>query len=188
MVRSIGPIAKKAEWRAAELAGSRPRGRSDSGSLGGSRRLGRLGGYRGGSTFGRSGRRFGHRFGFAGIGFHFLVSSLYGQAPAAGAVRDGWQAFRGFTGARLYRPAPPQTKTLQIQHTPVFPQGKRPQTRLWSSPWRKMSCGRSMPMNTILLTRASPSAHWGPKSLPMSWCTPWKITLRSVPFMFKTPL
>jgi hypothetical protein len=28
----------------------------------------------------------------------------------------------------------------------------------------------------------------GPRSLPMSWCTPWKITLRSVPSMFSTPL
>ena len=33
----------------------------------------------------------------------------------------------------------------------------------------------------------SPSAHCGPRSLPMSWCTPWKITLRSVPFMLRTP-
>ncbi|AOG22583.1 hypothetical protein BSY15_2139 [Acidovorax sp. RAC01] len=63
-----------------------------------------------------------------------------------------------------------------------------PQARLCSSPCRKMSLGRSMPMNTILLLRTSPSAHWGPRSLPMSWCTPWKMTLRSVPFMYSTPL
>ena len=61
-------------------------------------------------------------------------------------------------------------------------------TRACSKPWRKMSWGRSMPMNTILLTRFSPSAQAGPRSLPMSWCTPWKITLRSVPFMWSTPL
>ncbi len=61
-------------------------------------------------------------------------------------------------------------------------------TRACSKPWRKMSWGRSMPMNTILLTRFSPSAQAGPRSLPMSWCTPWKITLRSVPFMCSTPL
>ncbi|PJI99102.1 hypothetical protein CLU85_3942 [Acidovorax sp. 69] len=64
----------------------------------------------------------------------------------------------------------------------------KPQIRLCSSPCRKMSLGRSMPIKTILLVRASPSAHWGPRSLPMSWCTPWKMTLRSVPFMFSTPL
>ena len=64
----------------------------------------------------------------------------------------------------------------------------RQATRLCSSPCRRMSLGRSMPMKTILLRRSSPSAHCGPRSLPMSWCTPWKITLRSVPFMYSTPL
>lgn len=62
------------------------------------------------------------------------------------------------------------------------------QTRHCSRPCRKMSRGSSMPMKTILLVRGSPSAHWGPRSLPISWCTPWKITLRSVPFMCSTPL
>lgn len=62
------------------------------------------------------------------------------------------------------------------------------QTRHCSRPCKKMSFGRSIPMNTILLVRVSPGAHCGPRSLPMSWCTPWKITLRSVPFMFSTPL
>ncbi len=57
-----------------------------------------------------------------------------------------------------------------------------------SSPCTRMSRGKSIPMNTILLTRASPGAQRGPRSLPMSWCTPWKMTLRSVPCMFNTPL
>lgn len=109
----------------------------------------------------------------------------------ANAAWGGWQAFRGFTGARLYRPGLTQTETLRIQHKsgrdrrPVL---RMDQTRLCSSPCRKMSLGRSMPMKTILLKRCSPSAHWGPRSLPMSWCTPWKITLRSVPFILSTPL
>lgn len=57
------------------------------------------------------------------------------------------------------------------------------QPRLCSRPCSRMSLGRSMPMKTILLRRSSPSAHCGPRSLPISWCTPWKITLRSVPFI-----
>ena len=72
--------------------------------------------------------------------------------------------------------------------TPLAHPGRAPHTRLCSSPCRKMSLGRSMPMKTILLARASPSAHGGPRSLPMSWCTPWKMTLRSVPFILSTPL
>ena len=69
------------------------------------------------------------------------------------------------------------------------PQTARPlQTRHCSRPCRKMSFGKSMPMNTILLVFFSPSAQASPRSLPMSWCTPWKITLRSVPSMFSTPL
>ena len=63
-----------------------------------------------------------------------------------------------------------------------------PQTRHCSRPCTKISLGRSMPINTILLFFFSPSAQTGPRSLPMSWCTPWKITLRSVPSMFSTPL
>ncbi|MEY3627519.1 MAG: hypothetical protein RL163_2018 [Pseudomonadota bacterium] len=62
------------------------------------------------------------------------------------------------------------------------------QTKDCSRPWTKISRGKSIPMNTILLIRASSGPHAGPKSLPMSWCTPWKITLRSVPFMLSTPL
>ncbi len=63
-----------------------------------------------------------------------------------------------------------------------------PQTRHCSRPCIKISLGRSMPMKTILLLRFSPSPQAGPRSLPMSWCTPWKMTLRSVPSMFSTPL
>ncbi len=128
-----------------------------------------------------------------------LVSAFTSWSPrctggplAALTARDWWQALGGFTGARLYRPGLTQTETLRIQHrsgridapTPA----KGGQTRLCSSPCRKMSLGRSMPIKTILLTRDSPSAHCGPRSLPMSWCTPWKITLRSVPFILSTPL
>ena len=61
-------------------------------------------------------------------------------------------------------------------------------TKHCSKPCNKMSLGRSMPMNTILLSLVSFSAQAGPKSLPINWCTPWKMTLRSVPFIFKTPL
>jgi len=79
--------------------------------------------------------------------------------------------------------------TTQTRRSPLGGTGPgEGQTRLCSSPCRKMSLGRSMPIKTILLVRVSPSAHWGPRSLPMSWCTPWKITLRSVPFILSTPL
>ena len=62
------------------------------------------------------------------------------------------------------------------------------QTRHLSRPWKKISLGKSKPMKTILLLRTSSAAQAGPRSLPISWCTPWKMTLRSVPFMNKTPL
>ncbi|MDR6155036.1 hypothetical protein QF021_003125 [Acidovorax delafieldii] len=127
-----------------------------------------------------------------------LVSAFTSWSPrstggplAALTARDWWQALGGFTGARLYRPGLTQTETLRIQHKSGAIAPSNPcagQTRLCSSPCKKMSLGRSMPMKTILLVRGSPSAHWGPRSLPMSWCTPWKITLRSVPFIFSTPL
>ena len=52
-----------------------------------------------------------------------------------------------------------------------------------SSPCMKTSRGRSTPMKTILLDFFSPGPQAGPRSLPMSWCTPWKTTLRGVPFM-----
>lgn len=75
-------------------------------------------------------------------------------------------------------------------HSIVMPSraGGSCQTSDWSSPWTRMSRGRSRPMNTILLSRVSPAAQGGPRSLPMSWCTPWKMTLRSVPCMSSTPL
>jgi len=33
-------------------------------------------------------------------------------------------------------------------------------------------------MKTIFVFFFSPGAHLGPMSLPISWCTPWKMTLR----------
>ena len=57
-----------------------------------------------------------------------------------------------------------------------------------SKPCIKISLGKSIPMNTILLIRFSFFSQGCPKSLPINWCTPWKITLRSVPFMCNTPL
>jgi len=78
---------------------------------------------------------------------------------------------------------------MSAKSHPIAHKGsQKTQTRHCSRPCRKMSWGRSMPMKTILLWRFSPSAHCGPRSLPMSWCTPWKMTLRSVPCMFSTPL
>jgi hypothetical protein len=62
------------------------------------------------------------------------------------------------------------------------------QTRHCSSPCSRISRGRSMPMNTMRLLRFSSGPQAGPRSLPISWCTPWKITLRSVPCMCSTPL
>ena len=62
------------------------------------------------------------------------------------------------------------------------------QVRHCSRPCFRMSCGRSMPMKTILLCFFSPGIHFGPRSLPMSWWTPWKMTLRSAPFIWSTPL
>ena len=62
------------------------------------------------------------------------------------------------------------------------------QARHWSRPAWNRSFGRSMPMNTILLIFCSPAAHLGPVSLPMSWCTPWNTTLRSIPVTYSTPL
>lgn len=62
------------------------------------------------------------------------------------------------------------------------------QTRQPSRPALSRSCGRSRPMNTILLILVSPGAHLGPTSLPIIWCTPWKMTLRSMPITLSTPL
>ncbi|MEY4363440.1 MAG: hypothetical protein RLZZ24_792 [Pseudomonadota bacterium] len=48
-----------------------------------------------------------------------------------------------------------------------LPLGKNAQIKACSKPCSKMSLGKSMPMNTILLTRFS-VPHSGPRSLPMS--------------------
>ena len=61
-------------------------------------------------------------------------------------------------------------------------------TKHCSSPRIKMSFGRFLPINTILLPRTSFSPHLAPRSLPISWCTPWKTTLRSAPCISSTPL
>lgn len=47
-----------------------------------------------------------------------------------------------------------------------------PQTRHCSRPCMKISLGKSMPINTILLTFCSPLAQAGPRSLPINWWTP----------------
>lgn len=110
-----------------------------------------------------------------------------GRRPAPDARRrDGPEDLgqKGSMGARpkAKRRAPRGTRRRS------GPQPPRDQTRHWSRPCTRMSRGSSMPMNTMRLLRASSALHSGPRSLPMSWCTPWKITLRSVPFMFSTPL
>ena len=66
--------------------------------------------------------------------------------------------------------------TTQIRApSPLKPVRRSDQALL--QPLQEDVLGRSMPMKTILLVRGSPSAL-GARSLPMSWCTPWKITLR----------
>ena len=45
-------------------------------------------------------------------------------------------------------------------------------TRHCSMPCKKMSFGKSMPINTILFSRFSSARHSGPRSLPINWCTP----------------
>lgn len=134
------------------------------------------------------------------------VSSQYGHPCRGYAHGLAGSLFRGAivsmrTGsASLWRdparrrPAPGRRQGRRCQSVVSQKAGAgtqrftKSQTRHCSRPCRKMSCGRSMPMKTILLWRFSSAAHWGPRSLPMSWCTPWKITLRSVPCMFSTPL
>ena len=76
----------------------------------------------------------------------------------------------------------------QKKHLRHFPQSNGHATRHCSSPCVKMSRGNSMPIKTILLVRFSSAPQAGPRSLPINWCTPWKMTLRSVPFMLSTPL
>ena len=70
----------------------------------------------------------------------------------------------------------------------VRPAGRFPQTRHCARPCSRMSLGMSMPMKTILLPFSSPGAHFGPRSLPINWCTPWKMTFLSLHFINSTPL
>jgi hypothetical protein len=106
---------------------------------------------------------------------------LWASTPAA-ATPDWVAALPGSN------PKPCKSETNNME-SPRWSVNEAPHyVRHWSSPCTKMSRGRSIPMNTILLTRSSPAAHRGPRSLPMSWCTPWKMTFRSVPSMFSTPL
>ena len=65
-----------------------------------------------------------------------------------------------------------RSKQFKKQHSPdccCWPRQRASYTSDCSIPCNKMSFGKSIPMNTILLLRASPSAHCGPKSLPINW-------------------
>jgi hypothetical protein len=65
-----------------------------------------------------------------------------------------------------------RSKQFKKRHRPGRHQGLRQRAAYandCSIPCNKMSLGKSIPMNTILLPRASPSAHCGPKSLPINW-------------------
>jgi len=57
------------------------------------------------------------------------------------------------------------------------------QTRQASRPSVIRSCGKSMPIKTILLVFFSAGCHLAARSLPIIWCTPWNTTLRSTPFI-----
>src|SRR5882672_4363645 len=61
-------------------------------------------------------------------------------------------------------------------------------TKHCSSPLMNRSCGRFLPMNTIVLERFSPLPHGRPTSPPMSMCTPWNTTRWVLPFIYSTPL
>src|SRR5215831_8243173 len=61
-------------------------------------------------------------------------------------------------------------------------------TKHCSSPLMNRSCGRFLPMKTIVLDRFSPLPHGRPTSPPMSMCTPWNTTRWVLPFMYSTPL
>lgn len=113
-----------------------------------------------------------------------LFMSMRRHLPPKGGVRE----LRKGDKHRLCRDRMEASLTPAVARTGSAPAAAACQTRHCAKPCKKMSRGRSMPMKTILLWRVSPSAHCGPRSLPISWCTPWKITLRSVPFMFRTPL
>lgn len=102
------------------------------------------------------------------------VSSQCWQARnrAKGGLTGGWGA-----SPLVYRGAIVSTPTDGRRIVAQYPQidfrhGGVIHTRHCAKPCTRMSLGRSIPMNTILLLRSSPSAHAGPRSLPMSWCTP----------------
>src|SRR5882672_1464748 len=61
-------------------------------------------------------------------------------------------------------------------------------TKHCSSPLMNRSCGRFLPMKTIVLERFSPLPQGRPTSPPMSMCTPWNTTRWVLPFMYSTPL
>ena len=146
-----------------------------------------------GAAFFTAGRA---RAGAAAFFAVFLTTGFFTGSPRNGGATFSRKARR--EGRDRFRPprivvTPPagaaavaRARVSASIGRPVGP--PRRQTRHCSRPCLRMSCGRSMPMKTILLPFFSPGAHFGPRSLPISWCTPWKMTLRSEPFMFSTPL
>ena len=128
------------------------------------------------------------------VGLRVLASNLTDMG-LSGASPDRAPLCLYF-GPRLYRHLLLCNKQLRPRYNADLPRlaPRNSYLRLYAStthcsrPWRKMSCGRSIPMNTMRLSRFSSAVHSGPKSLPINWCTPWKITLRFVPFIAKTPL
>src|SRR6266545_2745656 len=61
-------------------------------------------------------------------------------------------------------------------------------TKHCSNPLIKRSCGRFLPMKTMVLERFSSFPQARPKSPPMSMCTPWNTTRCALPFMYRIPL
>lgn len=95
-------------------------------------------------------------------------------------------------GSGGFEPRSRDVASAQRAGTIGGPPGKRALTDQLTSdcsrPCRMMSRGRSIPMNTSLLWRCSCGPQAEARSLPMSWCTPWNTTLRSMPCMWSTPL
>ena len=98
---------------------------------------------------------------------------------------DGGSSARECTGFAIGKPISCKIETIiwpsiQKKHfkNPGYPVCRSMVSARWfytndcSMPCSRMSFGKSMPIKTILLPRASPSAHCGPKSLPINWCTP----------------
>src|SRR5471032_1578485 len=103
---------------------------------------------------------------------HLLVySSKFWQVPAKSSSDSGKACFLSLS---CLQRAFCKTRLVYTKHC--------------SSPRIKMSFGRFLPINTILLPRTSSSPHLAPRSLPISWCTPWNTTLRSAPCISSTPL